>query len=1130
VLYPSHDNLSLEWISFFFQDDKKVFFIAPKLRQYSYPPLFSLKYKFQIFYHPYTSVFIKELNKNGIDGLLKRKIQIKPEDFSENPSREFYQYDPNDDKIIPATQEKIYPQEKVNFSYSGAYSQYNWELFFHTPLLIADRLSQNQRFEDAQKWFHYIFNPTDTSGKPTPKRYWQMGHFFETTDKEYKEAQIRNLLQRSANEENDSELDKQISQWEKNPFQPHAIARLRTVAYQKSVVMKYLDNLIAWGDQLFRRDTIETINEATQLYILAAEILGPRPELIPPRVERQGQTYNDLEPQLGEFSNALVEIENYTSPNYSLPPLEIEPLPLSTFTETFPVSSDGGIGTNTIDADNQIEFIPPVSSDEELPTPETLYFCVPRNDKLLEYWDTVADRLFKIRHCLNIEGVRRQLPLFEPPISPGMLVKAAAAGVDLSSALNDVGAAVPHYRFQVMVQKAIALCSDVKALGGALLSALEKRDAEELSLLRSSHEVKVLESVKQVKEQQIEEAKQALEGLKKSKEVTQARKQYYENREYINANEAKYLTKRKVAYGFQIAGQSMDILSSITYAVPEFKGGIAGAFSSPVVTTEFGGTHLGNAAKAAGNTLKLVAHIQNFEGETASIKGGYDRRQDDWDFQKDQATKQLKQIDKEIEAANIRIAIAEKNLENHELQIENAKEIDTYMNGKFTNKELYSWMVSQISSLYFQSYQLAYDIAKRAEKAYQYELGILDSNFIQFGYWDSLKKGLLSGEKLHYDIKRMEMAYLDQHKREYELTKHVSLAMLDPMALLKLKETGECFVHIPEVLFNLDYPGHYMRRIKSVSLTIPCVTGPYTTVNCTLTLLGNKVRMQANLEDNFNENFGAIQSIATSSANNDSGLFQLNFRDDRYLPFEGAGAISDWRLELPKQFRQFDYNTISDVIIHLQYTARDGGESFKQEVVQKLQEEKIQLGDEQEDLMQMFSAKHEFPREWHQFLHPIATADSQKLELALTPERFPFQFRSQTIQVKKVELFLQFKDIQDTETYTTGTPLGDYANNSALTVCLKPPGENSSEVCQPLESNSAILNGIPHAVIEQGISHNVANSDTWTLQANNGDIQAIADSLRYFEEIEGETHHRLKADVIADLILVYHYSIESSAV
>ena len=52
-------------------------------------------------------------------------------------------------------------------------------------------------------------------------------------------------------------------------------------SYQYAVVQKYVDNLIAWGDQLFRRDTIESINEATQLYVLAAKILGKRPESSP---------------------------------------------------------------------------------------------------------------------------------------------------------------------------------------------------------------------------------------------------------------------------------------------------------------------------------------------------------------------------------------------------------------------------------------------------------------------------------------------------------------------------------------------------------------------------------------------------------------------------------------------------------------------------------------------------------------------------------------------------------------------------------------------------------------------------------------------------------------------------------
>lgn len=68
-----------------------------------------------------------------------------------------------------------------------------------------------------------------------------------------------------------------------------------------------------------------------------------------------------------------------------------------------------------------------------------------------------------------------------------------------------------------------------------------------------------------------------------------------------------------------------------------------------------------------------------------------------------------------------------------------------------------------------------------------------------------------------------------------------------------------------------------------------------------------------------------INAVAVSSAQNDSGVFELNFKDERYLPFEGAGAISKWRLELPT-IRQYDYRTISDAIIHLKYTASEGGE------------------------------------------------------------------------------------------------------------------------------------------------------------------------------------------------------------
>src|SRR5207247_3588382 len=119
---------------------------------------------------------------------------------------------------------------------------------------------------------------------------------------------------------------------------------------------------------------------------------------------------------------------------------------------------------------------------------QTLYFCIPRNEKLLEYWKTVADRLFKIHNSLNMQGVFQRLPLFDPPIDPALLVRAAAAGLDVSAIVSGLNQPLPLVRFQLLVSKAAEICQEVKSLGANLLSAIEKQDNESLSLLRAQHE------------------------------------------------------------------------------------------------------------------------------------------------------------------------------------------------------------------------------------------------------------------------------------------------------------------------------------------------------------------------------------------------------------------------------------------------------------------------------------------------------------------------------------------------------------------------------------------------------------------------------------------------------------------
>jgi peptidoglycan hydrolase-like protein with peptidoglycan-binding domain len=954
----------------FYQDNRRAFFVKPEwetvLENYSQTTSSIRKYRFLPFYHPYTTLFIREFNRDGMGGLLNRNIQIAPEDFTPKNTFDFSSYSPS---TASTTVDETAEKDIVDFSLYGAYSVYNWELFFHAPLMIATRLTQNQKFEDAMNWFHYIFDPTNVEDLPTPQRYWITKPFYEQNSEDYRAQRIENILA----EINSPEYEDQLTAWKNDPFNPHLIARYRPVAYQKNVVMKYLDNLIAWGDTLFGRDTIESINEASLLYMLAYEILGERPQKVP-NVQHADRTYNQLEADLDEFGNATVDVI-----------VEDTLLPVT--------------------------VVPSTSSSAPLPKIETLYFCIPNNDYLFKYWDTVEDRLFKIRHCMNIQGIVRQLPLFEPPIDPAMLVKAAAAGIDLSSVLNDLSAATPGYRFRIVVQKAIEFCGEVTILGEKLLSALEKKDAEELALLRSQHEIQLLEAVREVRKKQIDEAVEIIGSLNKSFESADERKSYYEDREYMNTAEgiafslstASTLLDAAIATGYVLAG-------GLT-AIPQFITGGSGFGGTPHVTIDIGGKQFGDAAEIAVKTLSSISNALQKGAELSSTIGSYDRRKEEWDFQARLATIEKDQIQAQINAAEIRQAIVEKELENQELQIENAKAVDDYMQNKFTNRQLYSWMITQVSTVYFQVYQLAYEMAKKAENCFRYELGLSESNYVQFGYWDSLKKGLLAGDKLLSDLRRLESAYLDQNKREFEITKHISLAQMFPLALITLRETGTCTVSLPEWLFDMDYPGHYMRRIKNVSVSIPCIVGPYTGVNCTLSLLRNEARVSPvgdypkvdETDDRFRTMYGSISSIATSSAQVDSGIFELNFNDDRYLPFEGAGVISDWRIDMPIENNYFDFSSLSDVILHINYTSRSGGGLLTTGANDYLQEILPNSA------ARLFSLRHEFGTEWHKFINPAGDGDEQELVLTLKPEHFPFFIRGKlsTLKIKNLDLFVE---------------------------------------------------------------------------------------------------------------------------
>jgi hypothetical protein len=955
-------------------------------------PVTHTAFTFSTFSHPFVGEVLTQLNRLGIEGLYnpqpgrpgsELRRQAKVDDF-------FSVHAPSDKVTTP------YPIDDFDFSPEGAYALYNWELFFHVPLLIATKLAAEQRFEESRRWFHFIFNPTEPSGpsssETAPRRFWKVRPFHELSSAEtIAEGPVQILKRLLSYDDKDKariaerkRLEAQVEEWRENPFEPHRIARLRPVAYMKATIIKYLDMLLAWGDQLYARATLESINEALQIYLTAYRVLGKRPVRLPPQASAAA-TFETLG-SLDAFSDALLKIE------VALPPVN----------------------------DNRSYAIQDGPIDQK-----SMVFCVPPNDKLLGYWDTVEDRLFKIRHCLNLQGVAVDLPLFEPPIDPGLLVKAKAAGIAVGSLLADVDAPLPLQRYAVLAQRASELASEVKALGQSFLSALEKKDAEELSLLRAGQEIQVMQAMRVSKAQSVVDATRAREALEQSRAAAVARRDYYASRPFTNAYEEEQLLAMRRANEHRQSSQIAQAIAGVLQAIPNFDVGVSGV--GPHSTVMVGGTQFAALHSLEASVLNIFATWEESKAQLAGIKGGYQRRAEDWAFQSAQADIEIKNLDKQIVAAEIKEAIAQNDLDTQDMQIENSIAVRDFLRDKFTNVALYDWMVGELSKTYFQAYKLAYDAAKRAERAWKFEIYEDDpskTTFITFGYWDGLRKGLLAGEKLALDLKRMEMAYLDKNTRELELVRHIPLTMLDPYALQELRETGKAEINLPESVFDADTPGHYFRRLKNVSVTIAGVTGPYTPVRCTLTLLSSEVRRKPNLVDARETSRVPLQSIVTSSGRDDSGLFETNLRDERYLPFEGAGAISRWRIELPRPnatssvepyaLPLFDYRTISELVLHLRYTARDGGQAFREAV----NGGSGSLADSGLVWNVGFSVKNVFSDEWFRFLNAgTTTAD---LHLALDRDHIPF--RGAGAKIKSVTFVRLQKTISNTTISLTVSP------------------------------------------------------------------------------------------------------------
>jgi hypothetical protein len=213
----------------------------------------------------------------------------------------------------------------------------------------------------------------------------------------------------------------------------------------------------------------------------------------------------------------------------------------------------------------------------------------------------------------------------------------------------------------------------------------------------------------------------------------------------------------------------------------------------------------------------------------------------------------------------------------------------------------------------------------------------------------------------------------------------------------------------------------------SVTVSYPS-PGKFDNLRGTLTLVANKVRIsnQATSSAGYTEvgppdprfayNYAAnSQQIVLGSGQDDPGLFvtaiSSNISDQRYLPFEGAGAISSWHFELPEATNDIDLTGVSDVVFHIYYTAVDGGATLKGYVEQNNIDNQPNVG------VKVFSARNDFGAPaptaanpyplspWDTFLTKPAVADpDQSLVISISASKFPTWTRGKTITISTLTI------------------------------------------------------------------------------------------------------------------------------
>lgn len=782
--------------------------------------------------------------------------------------------------------------------FNSAHGMFYWELFFHLPFLIAYRLTEERNYLESQNWYHYIFNPQLRVNRPDTannERYWLCRPLLDLGD---------------------------ISYVARDLVDPDAIAFAKRIHYRKAIFINYVRCIIAHADSLYRHLTRDSLAAAKLQYIRALFLMGKAPE---------AKAMSYWKPT---SVNCILRAPD--DGNYSL---------LETFSRT--------LNIHVPDLPARIHGTPDFSIlNRDVFRPVA-------NDDVLGIWKYIDNCLDNMRNGMTLDGKPMSLPLYEPPTHPMKLLQAQAGGSSGASRNAGGWRNIPHYRFRVMLSAAQNAVQTLIGFGREVRQCMEARDRSSQEELQQKHLIELGTYAAAIQQEALKQQEASLKSLQDSKKAVDERIDYFTLllEQHVSPWESSALESQMGARGDMSDAGSAFVAESFSNQVPNFYIGGTAAGS--------GGIVLGGAPRAMGLMLQGDAENALIAADKSATSAHYLRRAEEWRQALTQGEAEMQVLLEQEKAQTHAVNAARSSLEHAEKANAHAQDIYSFYKTRSTNVELYRWLLSQMAVLYFQAYDAVVGMCLSVESCFQYEMGDFDSQIIRPDMWMDNFHGLSAGETMLFDLMSLEKEFLSRNERRLELTKTISLRQLFTAgtfgsekewgAVLKqLTDTGKLDFELTQQLFDHDYPGHYCRQIVSVSATFPALLGPYQDVCATLTQTASTTVLKPDVEllDYLYGNKGQTppryillnlrshQHVGFSHGLDDSGLHQMMFGDERYLPFEGTGALSCWQLHFPWHgTRQAALiNSMPDIIIHVRYLAKPGGNAYTDAVMDRLTE------------------------------------------------------------------------------------------------------------------------------------------------------------------------------------------------